>query len=128
MSHVFVLDTNKEPLDPIHPGAARRLLKQAKAAVWRRYPFTLILKTAVQAPRVSSLRVKIDPGSKTSGVAVVNDATGQVVFAAELVHQGDKIAKRLQERRVVRRARLGGLQAGSGRPPARARARRGRAA
>jgi 5-methylcytosine-specific restriction endonuclease McrA len=81
------------------------LLTQGKAAVWRRYPFTLILKTAMQDPRVSSLRIKIDPGSKTTGVAVVNDAMGQVVFAAELVHQGDKIARRLQDRRAVRRSR-----------------------
>jgi len=105
MSHVFVVGTNKQPLDPIHPGHARVLLTQGKAAVWRRYPFTLILKTSVQNPRVSSLRIKIDPGSKTTGLAVVNDTTGQVVFAAELVHQGDKIAKRLQDRRAVRRSR-----------------------
>ena len=30
---VFVLDTTKKPLNPVHPGQARRLLKQGKAAV-----------------------------------------------------------------------------------------------
>lgn len=38
MSKVFVLDTNKQPLNPIHPGRARMLLSQGKAAVFRRYP------------------------------------------------------------------------------------------
>jgi RRXRR protein len=40
---VFVIDTNKTPLDPVPPGQARRLLSQGKAAVYRRYPFTIIV-------------------------------------------------------------------------------------
>jgi 5-methylcytosine-specific restriction endonuclease McrA len=105
MSYVFVLDTNKQPLDPVHPGRARLLLKQGKAAVYRRYPFTLILKAAVEVPQGASLRIKIDPGSKTTGLAVVNDATGQVVFAAELTHRGQQIKKALDDRRAIRRSR-----------------------
>ncbi len=93
MSYVFIVDTNKQPLNPVHPGRARLLLKAGKAAVYRRYPFTLILKTAVEHPAVSELRIKIDPGSKTTGLALVNDATGQVVFAAELIHRGAQIKK-----------------------------------
>jgi len=45
MSKVFVVDANKQPLNPVHPGYARLLLKQGKAAVLRRYPFVLILPT-----------------------------------------------------------------------------------
>ncbi|MDJ0690264.1 MAG: RRXRR domain-containing protein [Xenococcaceae cyanobacterium MO_188.B32] len=41
---VFVLDTNKQPLDPCTPGMARSLLKAGKAARYRQYPFTIILK------------------------------------------------------------------------------------
>jgi hypothetical protein len=44
MSFVFVLDPDKQPRDPVHPALARRLLKEGKAAVFRRYPFTIILK------------------------------------------------------------------------------------
>lgn len=73
MSNVFVLDTNKTPLDPVHPGYARKLLNEKKASVFLRFPFTIILKTAVVSPVVRPLRVKINPGSKTSGIAVVND-------------------------------------------------------
>jgi len=84
MSQVFVLDTNKQPLNPVHPGCARLLLKQGKAAVYRRYPFTLILKRTVERPELQPLRVKIDPGSQTTGLALVNDASGEVVWAAEV--------------------------------------------
>jgi hypothetical protein len=105
MSQVFVLDTNKQPLNPVHPGRARLLLKQGKAAVYRRYPFTLILKCAVEKPHLEPLRVKIDPGSKTTGIAIVDDGRGEVVWAAELVHRGEQIKRDMDRRRAVRRSR-----------------------
>lgn len=105
MSKVFILDTTKQPLDPVHPGRARLLLKEGKAAVYRRYPFTLILKRQVDSPAVSALRLKLDPGAKTTGLALVNDATGEVVWAAELCHRGASIKKRMDARRGVRRKR-----------------------
>ena len=48
MSNIFVLNTTRQPLNPVHPGEARLLLKQGKAAVFKRYPFTVILKVAVE--------------------------------------------------------------------------------
>ncbi len=105
MSKVFVLDTNKQPLNPIHPGRARMLLSQGKAAVFRRYPFTLILKQEASKPTVDSLRIKIDPGAKTTGLALVNDATGEVVWAGELQHRGFQIRNALTSRRQLRRSR-----------------------
>ena len=44
MQRVFVLDKNKNPLMPCHPARARQLLTREKAAVFRQYPFTIILK------------------------------------------------------------------------------------
>ena len=105
MSNVFVVDTKKQPLNPVHPGRARMLLSQGKAAVYRCFPFTIILKTAVEAPKLEPLRVKLDPGSKTTGIAVVNDADGAVVFAANLEHRGQHIKARLDSRRAIRRSR-----------------------
>ena len=105
MSKVFVVDANKRPLDPVHAGYARLLLTQQKAAVLRRFPFTLILKNLVEEPQVQPLRVKLDPGSKTTGVAIVNEATGEVVFAAEIQHRGAAIKKSLEDRRRVRMSR-----------------------
>ena len=105
MSNVFVLDTNKQPLAPTHPARARVLLTSGKAAVYRHYPFTVILKRAVEQVEVQPLRVKIDPGSKTTGLAIVNDGSGEVVFAAELSHRGQEIKNSLDSRRALRRWR-----------------------
>ncbi len=102
---VFVIDTEKRPLAPCHPARARRLLGNGKAAVWRRYPFTIILKRDVPEATPQPLRVKIDPGSKTTGLAVVHDATGQVIWAAELFYRGERVRQRLDQRRMCRRGR-----------------------
>lgn len=105
MSKVFVIDSQKQPLEPVHPGRARLLLKQGKAAVYRRYPFVLILKRQVEEPAPTPLRLKLDPGAKTTGLALLNDATGEVVWAAELTHRGAAIKSALDARRAVRRSR-----------------------
>src|SRR5205807_7066279 len=91
LRNVFVVDTNKKPLNTVHPGEARLLLNKGKAAVLKRYPFMIILKVAIDDPVVAELRIKIDPGSKTTGIAIVNDQSGEVVFAAELNHRGQQI-------------------------------------
>ena len=69
--------SERRPLDPVHPGYARWLLTHQKAAVFRRYPFTIILQERKPEVPAQPLRLKIDPGSKTTGLALVNDATGR---------------------------------------------------
>jgi len=105
MSKVFVLDTKKRPLVPTHPARARQLLKKGKAAVLRKYPFTIILKREIKEVGNQPFRLKIDPGSKTTGLAILNDNTGEVVWAAELQHRGLQIKKSLEKRRAIRRSR-----------------------
>jgi 5-methylcytosine-specific restriction endonuclease McrA len=105
MSKAFVLDTNHQPLAPCSQRRAKKLLRSGKAAVFRLFPFTIILKHAVTNPILPSLRLKIDPGSKTTGFAIVNDNTGEVVWAAEIEHRGDKVKASLDSRRAVRRSR-----------------------
>jgi 5-methylcytosine-specific restriction endonuclease McrA len=105
MSKVFVIDSEKRPLDPIYPAQARQLLRNKKAAVFRRFPFTLILKESRPDSPISSLRLKIDPGAKHTGIALVNDSTGEVVFAMELKHRGFAIRDALTSRRQLRRSR-----------------------
>ena len=102
---VFVIDSNKQPLDPCSAGKARRLLAEGKAAVYRRYPFTIILHRAVEKPEPQPLRFKVDPGAKTSGLALVNDQTGEVVWVAELQHRGWQIKDALEKRKELRRGR-----------------------
>ncbi len=106
MQHVFVLSSDRKPLDPCHPARARKLLKKGRAAVFRRYPFTIILKDRTEAESVTHPhRVKVDPGSRTTGLAVVQEQTKKVVWAAELHHRGAIIAKRMKARAMLRRAR-----------------------
>lgn len=102
---VFVVDNEQRPLAPCCPARARRLLTSGKASVWRRYPFTIILKRAMPSANPEPLRVKIDPGSRTTGLAVVNDAKGLVVWAGELTHRGQQVKARLDQRRMCRHGR-----------------------
>ncbi|MHC5779213.1 RNA-guided endonuclease IscB [Nostoc sp.] len=100
---VFVLDTDKQPIDPIQPGQARRLMRLGKAAIYRRYPFTIILKYSVSNTAKQPYQLKIDPGSKTTGLAIVQN--NKVIWGAELGHRGQKIRNDLLSRRGIRRAR-----------------------
>ncbi len=103
---VFVLDKDRRPLDPCHPARARKLLNAGRAAVFRRFPFTIILKDRELANSVvHPHRVKFDPGSRTTGVALLNDDTSTVVFGAEIEHRGAQIHLRMTARASLRRAR-----------------------
>lgn len=100
---VFVIDAQKRPLTPIHPGFARRLLKQKQAAIYRKFPFTLILEESRPDLIRPHLKIKIDPGSRVTGFAILNGA--QVIWAAELTHRGQAIKDALLSRRQLRRGR-----------------------
>ncbi|MEQ9549416.1 MAG: RNA-guided endonuclease IscB [Coleofasciculus sp. G3-WIS-01] len=103
-NYVFIIDAQKTPMNPIHPAQARKLLEQGKAAVFRRYPFTLILKRTIDNPVVYPLTLKIDPGSKVTGLALVTDRN-QVIWGMELEHRGQQIKLALDSRRALRRGR-----------------------
>ncbi len=107
MSKVLVIDTLKQPLDPIHPARARQLLRNGQAAVFRRFPFTVVLKKLSSNQTVQPLRIKIDPGAKVTGIAVVNDTSGEVVWAGELQHRGFAIRESLTSRQSCRTDKYG---------------------
>ena len=106
MSKVAVLETEKKFLAPCHPAVARRLLKEGTAAVFKRYPFTIILKRTVPDAEIKTqdYQLCVDPGSKVTGLAIV-DADRNIVFAAELQHRGAAIKKGLMTRKGFRRGR-----------------------
>lgn len=107
VNSVFVLNSRREPLQPCHPARARVLLRSGKASVLRHAPFTIVLrggKTSASAG-VAGLRLKIDPGSKTTGLVLVHESENRVVWAAELRHRGEWIRDRLAARRSLRRNR-----------------------
>lgn len=102
-NYVFVVDTNKQPLNPVPPARARELLTKQKAAVLRMYPFTIILKHAVENANPRPLTLKFDPGSKFTGIAILDGE--DVIWAAELEHRGWQIKNALESRRSLRRSR-----------------------
>jgi hypothetical protein len=106
MQRTFVLDKNKQPIMPCHPARARMLLKQGKAAIYRLYPFTIILKER-ESGNVQPIEVKIDPGSRTTGVAAVlkEKKESVLIWGAHLHHRGLSIKESLLTRRSLRAGR-----------------------
>lgn len=105
---VFVLDKHKKPLMPCSEKRARLLLKKGRAVVHRVEPFTIRLKDRTAEESVlQPLRLKLDPGARVTGVAVIreeNGDTGEVVWLGEIHHKTD-IREKLHKRRAVRRSR-----------------------
>jgi 5-methylcytosine-specific restriction endonuclease McrA len=90
---------------------ARLLLGRGRAVVVRAYPFTIRLKNRAGGI-TQSVRIKIDPGSRTTGVAVVreNGQKQHVLALMELAHRGRPISKSLEQRRAFRRRRRSQLR------------------
>jgi len=104
VQYVFVRDADGHPFDPCHPARARALLRQHRAVVHRRYPFTICIVDRMRRDStVHEHRLKIDPGSKTTGFALLRG--DRVVWASALVHRGERIKQLLEARRAVRRSR-----------------------
>lgn len=106
---VFVLDKHGEPLMPCHPARARQLLSKDRARVHTIYPFTIrLIDRVLEESEVDGLTVKIDPGSKNSGIAVTRtDANGDAngLVSVEVRHRGQQISKKLTARAAYRRRR-----------------------
>ena len=74
-------------------------MKAGKASVFRRFPFTIILNKEVNASP-EPLEIKLDPGSKTTGIAIKQG--DKIIFGAELQHRGQQIKEALLSRRQLR--------------------------
>ena len=101
---VFVLNRSKKPLNMISNAEARILLRKKLAVIHKVYPFTIRLRDNSCVGNDRAYTVKLDPGSKYTGVAIVDD-TNQVVMLAEIEHRGSVVKKKLDSRRVVRHHR-----------------------
>jgi 5-methylcytosine-specific restriction endonuclease McrA len=105
---VYVLDKRKKPLMPCSHKRAGQLLERGRARVHKRFPFTIRLVDRLKQDSVlQPLTLKIDPGSKTTGIALVREAgpRAQVVALIELEHRGEAIKKKLKQRAAFRRRR-----------------------
>jgi 5-methylcytosine-specific restriction endonuclease McrA len=96
---IFVLDTNKQSLSPCHPAVARKLLKQGKASIFKKYPFTIILKKQKQNDCKQEYRLKIDYGSKHTCLAILNK--DNILWLGQIEHRTN-IKKNLDDRRGFR--------------------------
>ena len=120
---VLVLDRKQEPLMPCSEKRARKLLANGRARVHRLLPFAIRLvdRSAAECA-FQALTIKLDPGSKTTGLALVRESetrdakTAQVGTAIsvlnlfELSHRGRQISEALTARRQMRRRRRGNLR------------------
>lgn len=106
VSRVFVLARTGQPLMPCLPVRARKLLREGRAKVHRLVPFVIRL-TGRDVGQVQPVRLKLDPGSKVTGIALVREVAKvqQVLFLAELCHRGATIRKHLVQRSLFRRRR-----------------------
>ena len=110
---VFVLDKHHKPLMPCSEKRARLLLNRKRAHVHTVYPFTIrLIDRTVQESALQPVRCKIDPGSKTTGMAIVRENEGHqtVLYLLELTHRGSAIRDQLQARSSLRRHRRSTLQ------------------
>lgn len=101
---VFVLNRSKKPLNMISHAQARILLKNRLAVVHKIYPFTIRLKDNSCVSKDKAYTVKVDPGSKHTGIAIV-DNNDSVVMLAEIEHRGHIIKKDIDSRRAARKFR-----------------------
>jgi len=120
---VLVLDQQGVPLMPCTQKRARLLLARGRARVHRLVPFVIrLIDVRVKDCQLQHLSLKIDPGSKTTGVALVRDvknvdsergevSQGAVVLSLiEIAHRGHQISEALTARRNMRRRRRGNLR------------------
>ena len=120
---VFVVDRHQKPQMPCSEKRARKLLARGRARVHRLMPFAIRLVDRIVSESVlQPVKIKLDPGSKTTGIAVVRESetfavetgaintTVHVLSVLELHHRGQQMSESLTARRQMRRRRRGNLR------------------
>ena len=111
--YVFALDKAQKPVMPCSTKRARKLLSTGRAVVHKTYPFTIRIKDiSASECTFQDLQLKVDPCSKTTGVAVVlkNTSKYSVRQLFNLAHRGYQISEALSQRRAFRRRRRNQLR------------------
>ena len=111
-----VYSSDAQPLMPTHPARARKLMQQSRAVphhVKGLFGIRLLDRTREQSS-VQDVAINIDPGSQTTGIAVVADnEDGQrtVLAALEIKHRAFTIKATLTKSDAIcRRNRRGRLR------------------
>ena len=101
MQYVYVLNKHGEPLMPCPPGKARILLKQQKAYVVKRTPFTIKLLYG-SAGHKQPVTLGVDAGSKHVGLSASTEK--RELYSEEFTPRND-VVELLSTRRQNRRSR-----------------------
>ena len=99
---VYVISKDGNPLMSCCNVIARLLLKQGKAQVKKREPFTIKLNYET-TNYLQNLTLGVDTGSRTIGTAVSND-NGDILYMSEVVVRND-ITEKMTQRAKYRRNR-----------------------
>jgi 5-methylcytosine-specific restriction endonuclease McrA len=102
---VYVLNMRGQPLMPTTPRRAKWLLKDGKATVKKRCPFTIQLRYATGENK-QSIKLGVDIGFKNIGFSA-NTAKLEVISGTVTVRQD--VSKQIDEKRRYRRNRRGRL-------------------
>lgn len=101
MQYAYVLNKRGEPLMPCSPGKARILLKQQKACVVKRTPFTIKLLHG-SAGYKQPITLGVDAGSKHVGLSASTEK--RELYSEEFTPRND-VVELLSTRRQSRRSR-----------------------
>lgn len=104
---VIALDKRKRPIGFITERRCRILMEKKRAVLYRLFPTVIVLKDvdARTIPSPPSYRIKLDPGAKHTGVAIVRNDTNEHAFSMQIEHRGDAIKAGLTTRQAARRNR-----------------------
>ena len=105
---VYVLDKSGMPLMPCSEKRARLLLECGRARIHRQLPFVIrLVDRRVNDSALQLLTLKLDPGSRITGLALIREQ-GQrvsVLSLLEMIHRGAAIRQAMQQRAAFRRRR-----------------------
>lgn len=98
---VYVISKNGKPLMPTKPSRARKMLRDGKAKVVKRTPFTIQL--LVEAKEYTQpITLGVDAGSKTVGISATTEK--EELYSSEVILRND-IVDLLHDRSTLRRNR-----------------------
>jgi 5-methylcytosine-specific restriction endonuclease McrA len=98
---VYVINQNGKALMPCKPSKARKLLRDGRASVEHRSPFTIRLLWDCEE-QVQEIIVGVDKGSHTTGFSCVGK--GEILLSGQIEHRQD-VKDKLENRRANRRKR-----------------------
>jgi len=100
-ARVYILNMRGNPLMPCNPREAKRLLREGKAVVIKRFPFTIQLVVATGEAK-QNVTLGIDSGFENIGFSVVSEKKELISGTVRL---DGRTSERLTERRMYRRGR-----------------------